>query len=513
MDRFLHQANVREEDLALLRPGPPVEERVSWKRAFVARITSLDVKGASTLDLCVRKASEEQHLRDIIGTPTFVFHPLASSIGYRRMCAALKVLCLSKWPPTERRPSMAFSPSLRHILLPSDLHNQTRTQTASSQSGRVSSSATCSDAPLPGRTPPRRGHERRKRHNHHSHSASTTGSHVPPPSSPLSSATEAEKFLDQLSLGALTAAQHRALCSALINRLTLIQGPPGTGKTHTACCIIEAWCRAYPDQRILAGADSNIAADNLSLGLQSRGIRSARVGAGTENAGNDLFQEAAQLSQQQQEGGDGSGYVSEFSKNKAQKQEKWKLCRQLLHRNQVIITTCIGSGHPMFDDIRFERIVIDECTQSTETASLVPLSRGGSALVLIGDFNQLAGTVLSREALARGLSTSLLERLSRTSLADVILLDVQRRMHPSIAEFPNYHFYNGSIRNQDVDDHSRPPVSGFVFPNPVIRVCLVRVSPKRGLAGLEALEGPSRYNAAYVARCFNLNCLGPVKHT
>lgn len=40
------------------------------------------------------------------------------------------------------------------------------------------------------------------------------------------------------------------------------------------------------------------------------------------------------------------------------------LVREAVRRYNVIIATCVGSGHEMFDDVTFERVIIDECAQS-----------------------------------------------------------------------------------------------------------------------------------------------------
>lgn len=69
--------------------------------------------------------------------------------------------------------------------------------------------------------------------------------------------------------------------------------------------------------------------------------------------------------------------------------------------NNKILLSC-RSGHSLLDGYEFDRVVIDECAQSIEPASLIPLSKGCSTLVLIGDYSQLPATILSREASARG---------------------------------------------------------------------------------------------------------------
>lgn len=46
------------------------------------------------------------------------------------------------------------------------------------------------------------------------------------------------------------------------------------------------------------------------------------------------------------------------------------LVREAVRKFNVIIATCVGSGHEMFDDIIFERVIIDECAQSIGASSL-----------------------------------------------------------------------------------------------------------------------------------------------
>lgn len=121
-----------------------------------------------------------------------------------------------------------------------------------------------------------------------------------------------------------------------------------------------------------------------------------------------------------------------------------------------------------------------------------------------------------------------MERLATSQLSQIVLLDVQRRMHPSIAEFPNHQFYEGRLKNEDVDDVTRPPIPGFSFPNPCVRVCLIKVEPSSGASqGLETTETRhksefgtiatgSRLNVTYVKKyawlCTKRNCCVLERH-
>ena len=50
------------------------------------------------------------------------------------------------------------------------------------------------------------------------------------------------------------------------------------------------------------------------------------------------------------------------------------------------IVFCYPSG---FSSIRFSTVVVDEATQATEVATLVPIVRGCQQLILVGDQNQV----------------------------------------------------------------------------------------------------------------------------
>ena len=132
----------------------------------------------------------------------------------------------------------------------------------------------------------------------------------------------------------------------------------------------------------------------------------------------------------------------------------WKEVRRLerqirddiLDRAQVLCCTCIGSGHDLLDGRSFSRVLIDEATQATEPASLVPLVKGSRQIVLVGDHRQLPPTVISRRAEKGGLDRSLFERLVEMGIAP-LMLTTQYRMHPSISDFPNKRFYDGKLED------------------------------------------------------------------
>ena len=96
-----------------------------------------------------------------------------------------------------------------------------------------------------------------------------------------------------------------------------------------------------------------------------------------------------------------------------------------------------------------------------------------SHVAIIGDHKQLPPVIISPEAHAGGLGTSLFERLiqerrmpflswlidAEPKILDIpsIMLDTQYRMHPAISAFPSSTFYNGDLKD------------GTVLPNGVVR--------------------------------------------
>jgi len=285
--------------------------------------------------------------------------------------------------------------------------------------------------------------------------------------------------------GDLNQAQREAAKGALERRLSLIQGPPGTGKTHTAIRILESWAKE-DFGTILAVADSNVAVDNLLEGLINRGVRAVRLGQPvkvreelrdatldakmqTHPLRKDLDYEIGMIEKLRRRikgmRGKEKGLAHRDLKNswKIVKKYETQMRDDILDRAQILCCTCIGSGHEILDGRRFTRVLIDEATQATEPASLVPISRGARQIVLIGDHKQLPPTVISRKAEKGGLARSLFERMVEMGVVPM-LLKTQYRMHPIISEFPNLYFYSGQLED-GVKTNERATPNGISWPD------------------------------------------------
>ena len=154
---------------------------------------------------------------------------------------------------------------------------------------------------------------------------------------------------------------------------------------------------------------------------------------------------------------------------------------------QVICATCIGAGADILSKLRLPCVLVDEATQATEAATLVPLCRGAEQLVMLGDQCQLPPTVVSRHPTALAASSPLFNRLISDGAAP-LLLDCQYRMHPAIAMLPCDLVYGGQLQT-GVDGADRPAPPGFDWPRRDWPVALVPV-----LHGQESTEGVSKLN-------------------
>lgn len=153
--------------------------------------------------------------------------------------------------------------------------------------------------------------------------------------------------------------------------------------------------------------------------------------------------------------------------------------RDQIRKCRLVFTTCIGAGLGLLRSESFDSVIIDEASQQTEPASLVPLVKGCQRAILVGDHVQLGATV-QKHAVLQGFDISLFERLykqqnlrvlpsrdgvrSSTPIAKV-MLDTQYRMHESICTFSSNEFYESKLRT-GVSNNARPlPSSQFPWPS------------------------------------------------
>lgn len=142
--------------------------------------------------------------------------------------------------------------------------------------------------------------------------------------------------------------------------------------------------------------------------------------------------------------------------------------RSQIKECRLIFTTCIGAGLGLLRSESFDTVIIDEASQQTEAASLVPLVKGCQKAVLVGDHVQLGATVQQHAALMQ-FDVSLFERLYKQENGlrrgfEKIMLDTQYRMHKSICKFSSQEFYDAKLHTGILDSARPLPISLFPWP-------------------------------------------------
>jgi hypothetical protein len=335
---------------------------------------------------------------------------------------------------------------------------------------------------------------------------------------------EAEKAVtEEAARFNLNPSQEAALRMALSRKLSLIQGPPGTGKTRTACHLISIAVRLQQrrgDGKVLAVAFSNVAADNLLEGCLRLGLNAVRVGRAAtvrpelRNHTLDALlanHESVATFKKKLEGARQAGLpTTEIQAARRDLEDAELLAAiSILGNADVVVSTCVGAANEAIVNaasvtvaasgggggggggrgrqssplraIKFPTVIVDEASQATEPATLVPLTQGCEQLVLVGDHYQLPPTIKSLRAAQQGLGVSLFTRLALAGIRPS-MLTVQYRMHPLIAHFPSRRFYGGLLQSHPANKH-RPRPEGFPWPNPQLPVAFVAVDGGGGEGG------------------------------
>jgi regulator of nonsense transcripts 1 len=288
---------------------------------------------------------------------------------------------------------------------------------------------------------------------------------------------------------------------------------------------------------LLATSDSNVAVDNIAMGLIKEGVKAVRVGrpdkinriletitlecllekekeelenrkyeARWKSRSRSNSKSLSPLRQRESSSKSRSksksdsdidcviGGARRGAKGKGKGKKKkggkadFELQMRILQDADVLCTTTISSGGDFFSKFAFAGVLVDEAAQATEMAAVVPLIlRGSQRLVLVGDQCQLPPTVQSTEAEERGLSLSLYSRMVDSGGITPFLLDTQYRSHPMIAEFSARTFYNGQLRS-GITDKDRKPPRGLPWPRDNCPIAFINVDSE------ESAEGDSKMN-------------------
>lgn len=245
--------------------------------------------------------------------------------------------------------------------------------------------------------------------------------------------------------------QNLAVARALQMRdYLLVHGPPGTGKTSVIAEIVKRLCQQ--GQRVLLAAFTNQAVDNMLLRLEREGFHDY-IRLGHERSVNEavrprLLQVLSGASADTSLDGEGIRARLRSSPVVASTTATWsseKYTPSARHLRE-------SGENELF---QFDVALIDEAGQLTIPAILGAL-RFARRFILVGDERQLPPLVLSKEAGAQGLSSSLFGRLKHLdeaataqdlqTISACVPLRVQYRMQETISQFASRTFYRGQLR-------------------------------------------------------------------
>ncbi|KAL6059656.1 hypothetical protein STEG23_037121, partial [Scotinomys teguina] len=260
--------------------------------------------------------------------------------------------------------------------------------------------------------------------------------------------------------------------------ITIIHGVFGAGKSYLLAVVILFFVQLFEKchtgtvgngrpWKLLISSSTNVAVDRVLLGLLSLGFEKfIRVGsvrkiakpilpyslhAGSENGSEQLKELHALMKEDLTP-------VEKVYVRRSIEQHKLGTNRTLLKQVQVVGITCAACPFPCMNDLKFPVVVLDECSQMTEPASLLPIARFESEkLILVGDPKQLPPTIQGSDAAhENGLEQTLFDRLCLMGYKP-ILLRTQYRCHPVISAIANDLFYEGNLMN-GISEMERSPV-------------------------------------------------------
>ncbi|CAO3672650.1 unnamed protein product [Umbelopsis ramanniana] len=201
----------------------------------------------------------------------------------------------------------------------------------------------------------------------------------------------------------------------------LILGMPGTGKTTTIAHIIQILVKQ--GKSILLTSYTHTAVDNVLSKVRDSGIDVLRIG-NVEKVSPALHDCMPNV--------DGSSNTVQQLVN-------------LYEKSQVVGTTCLGIGHPMFRRRKFDYCIVDEASQITLPVCLGPL-RFADVFVLVGDHYQLPPLVRNEEARDKGFTKSLFKLLSEAHPNALVYLEHQYRMNKDIMTLSNHLIYDNKLK-------------------------------------------------------------------
>lgn len=232
------------------------------------------------------------------------------------------------------------------------------------------------------------------------------------------------------------------------NDLFLIIGPPGTGKTSFGLVNILKEELLTPTSSILLMSYTNRAVDEICDKLEKENIDYIRIGSEISCPQN---------------------YHKRLLENIVTQLPKISDIQNAIRSARVFVgtTTSINANNAIFTLKQFDLAIVDEASQILEPHLIGLLSSQYETrfairkFVLIGDHKQLPAVVQQSKQESKVADTDILQNIGLTDCANslferllfkyrhnesvVYMMTKQGRMHPEIAAFPNYEFYQNKL--------------------------------------------------------------------
>ncbi|KAJ7327032.1 hypothetical protein JRQ81_016791 [Phrynocephalus forsythii] len=260
--------------------------------------------------------------------------------------------------------------------------------------------------------------------------------------------------------------------------ITIVHGVFGSGKSYLLAVVILFLVKIFETReatngegsvpwKVLISSSTNVAVDRVLLCLLDLGFEefirvgsirkiakpilpySLHAGSGSEN---EQLKDLLALMKEDLTPAE-KVYV-----RKTIEHHKLGTNKALLQQMRVVGATCAACPFPCMKNLKFPIVILDECSQMTEPASLLPIARFGcEKLILVGDSKQLPPTIQGSESThSNGLEQTLFDRLCLMG-HEPVLLRTQYRCHPVISAIANDLFYEGKLLN-GISEMDRTPL-------------------------------------------------------
>ncbi|XP_013401773.1 protein ZGRF1-like [Lingula anatina] len=266
----------------------------------------------------------------------------------------------------------------------------------------------------------------------------------------------------------------------------LIHGAFGSGKSSTVAVIIEFLVQLFKESdrrsvqqgwKILISSATNVAVDRVLEGLLEHGFKDfVRVGSAPEISKRVLPYSVRATGRRKGELRKLERMLKR-AKKPSEKQylkeaiQKHGINRRKLLYARVVGATCATCGESsLMKGMIFPVLILDEASQLTEPATLIPMKFGCEKLVLVGDTKQLNPIIQGSAASnGNGLEQTMFDRLMAMG-HETTMLHTQYRCHPRISAMASTLFYGGLLKD-GVSEKDREPLMKSCPP-----LCFIDVS-------------------------------------